>query len=198
MEFGESEYWETKYQEKNELYEWYQPWSSIKGDILPLLNQHHVSEILNLGCGNSPMAIDMISDNFQRIVNIDISKSVIQQMKERYKTESRVEWYLMDCCQLDIADNSFDCVIEKGTIDALSCKKDNGKSVLELLKESYRVMRPGGIFLSFSFGKPSLRLCSFREAQLAWKVNEPIQIPKLMIPNQFYYLYVAIKPKNTE
>lgn len=195
-EFGEDQYWENRYQEKDEEYEWYQPWCANRKYVLPLLNQCKVKEILNLGCGNSPMGIEMLKDGFDRIINIDISPSVIKQMKERYKQENRVEWITMDCTKLDFPEDSFDAVIEKGTIDALVCKNDKGSSINDLLKESFRVLRRGGIFLSISFGKPSLRLNYFREANLTWSVLDPIEIPKIMIPNQYYYLFAAIKTKS--
>ena len=195
-EFGEDNYWENRYKEKNEEYEWYQPWSAIRNYVLPLLNQCESKDILNLGCGNSPMSIEMLKEGFNRITNIDISLSVIKQMKERYKSEPKAEWISMDCTKLEFLQNSFDAIIEKGTIDALSCKNDKGNSVCKLLKESFRVLRDGGVFLSISFGKPSLRLNYFREANLGWKVLDPIEIPKIMIPNQYYYLFAAIKQKS--
>lgn len=192
-EFGEDQYWESRYKEKDEEYEWYQPWYANRNYVLPLLNRSQAKEILNLGCGNSPMPIEMLKEGFNRIVNIDISPSVIQQMKERYKQELKAEWISMDCTKLEFSDNSFDAVIEKGTIDALVCKNDKGNSINQLLKESFRVLRNGGIFISISFGKPSLRLNYFREANLNWLVLDPVEIPKIMIPNQYYYLFAAIK-----
>lgn len=194
-EFGEDHYWEKKYQEKEEEYEWYQPWAAIKSYVLPFLKGNQSQDILNVGCGNSPMGVDMLNEGFNHIVNIDISNTVIEQMKKRYLEEKRCNWISMDCTQLEFKENTFDAVIEKGTIDALVCKKDQGSSIHKFLEESYRVLRDGGVFLSISFGKPSLRLNYYREVNLKWQVQDPIEIPKIMIPNQYYYLFVAIKEK---
>ena len=190
-EFGDNEYWEDRYRNKNEEYEWYQPWSTIRFYILPYLSQS--KQILNVGCGNSPMGVEMLKEGFDRVTNIDISHSVIEQMKNLYINETKAEWITMDCTNLQFPENSFDAIIEKGTIDALICKNDNGISIKQFLIESYRVLRPGGVFLSISFGKPSLRLPHFRDSNLSWKIQDPILIPKLMLPDQYYYLYVSIK-----
>eukprot|EP00514_Thraustochytrium_sp_LLF1b_P006758 CAMPEP_0184531960 /NCGR_PEP_ID=MMETSP0198_2-20121128/13874_1 /TAXON_ID=1112570 /ORGANISM="Thraustochytrium sp., Strain LLF1b" /LENGTH=197 /DNA_ID=CAMNT_0026924449 /DNA_START=354 /DNA_END=945 /DNA_ORIENTATION=- len=47
-------------------------------------------------CGNSRMTEDMYEDGFTSIANIDISKVVVEQMKERHKDKATLTWQVMN------------------------------------------------------------------------------------------------------
>lgn len=69
----------------------------------------------------------MYNSALKNILNIDISDVVINKMKENYKdkfTEMKCKCQLklveeMDATQMTFAENSFDFVFDKGTLDAL-------------------------------------------------------------------------------
>lgn len=62
----------------------------------------------------------MYSDGYKNIVNTDYSPVVIERMRARYTdTMPDMTWLEMDINKLAFDDCSFDCVLEKGTIDAL-------------------------------------------------------------------------------
>jgi ubiquinone/menaquinone biosynthesis C-methylase UbiE len=70
----------------------------------------------------------MYKDGYKYITNIDISDVVINKMKERaLKREMNIECNFnflkkdmqMDATKMQFIDNSFDVVIDKGTLDAL-------------------------------------------------------------------------------
>ena len=60
-----------------------------------------------------------------QVTAIDFSEPAIQHMVERQQQahhldEKRVDYLCMDALNLStLADNSFDCIVEKGTLDAL-------------------------------------------------------------------------------
>jgi ubiquinone/menaquinone biosynthesis C-methylase UbiE len=191
IDFSSRMYWETKYQERNELYEWFQPWSTFRSAVLPLLA--NCSHILNVGCGNSPMPFDMLADGFGLVESIDIFETVIAQMRQRYAGEDRLRWAVMDSLSLDFPDDSFDAAIEKGVIDAFSTSPVGFKRINGMLRQVLRVLKPGGIFIAICYGSPTLRLPAF-QLELNWKVATPIQVPKIMVPGSYYYIYSAVKP----
>ena len=86
----------------------------------------------------------MYEENYTNITNIDISSVVIQQMKDLYaesfkdmvcKIALLIKIVLeMDATLMDFPDNSFDIVMDKGTLDALM--------VWKLLKLIYLIYFP--------------------------------------------------------
>ena len=50
--------------------------------------QHTEDKILNAGCGNSKMSEEMFEDGYKHITSIDISKVVIDDMRNNCKIKS--------------------------------------------------------------------------------------------------------------
>ncbi|KAF9956097.1 hypothetical protein BGZ72_003034 [Mortierella alpina] len=161
--YKRQEYWEERYS-KEESFDWFKTYEDLK----PLLNEHITSKdarILMLGCGNSTLSEDMYDDGFHNIVNIDFSKTVIDNMTEKCKDRVGMEWIEMDIRDLKFEDGSFDIVIDKGTMDALMCDRGDVwnpdeelvKTVAEEVDEVVRVLKVGGKFLYITFGQPHFR-----------------------------------------
>lgn len=73
-----------------------------------------------LGCGNSKLSEQMYDDGYLNLVNIDISESVINQMKDDCDRKGKkMEWLVMDGTKMTFQDGEFDVVLDKGTIDAV-------------------------------------------------------------------------------
>jgi len=56
-----------------------------------------------------------------------------------------------DVCKIDFNSNMFDCVID---IECLCCLKEKDVSLAS--SEIYRILKPGGIFISRAFGKSTI------------------------------------------
>ena len=112
-----------------------------------------------VGCGNSQMSNQMYLSNFKNIINIDISDIVIQKMKKQYP---EMEWQEMDATKMKFEDNYFDCVIDKGTLDAIMCGNDP-KPPAHLILEMHRVTKKGGNFCIITHGEPETRLDYFEK-----------------------------------
>ena len=63
--------------------------------------------------------------------------------------------------------NTFDLAIDKSTIDALLCGDDAYLKVAQMLKETIRVLRPGGHYFAISYGTPSSREYHFDQPYLS-------------------------------
>lgn len=77
--------------------------------------------ILMLGCGNSKLSEQMYEDGYTNILNVDISPTVIEQMRKISEEKGHnMKWEVMDATNMpDISDGTFDAIIDKGTLDAL-------------------------------------------------------------------------------
>ena len=72
--------------------------------------------IIVIGCGNSSIGSDMVSNGYTDLENIDYSSKVVHKMKTRYPDQKYLE---MDIRDLKYPDSSVDVVLDKATIDSL-------------------------------------------------------------------------------
>jgi SAM-dependent methyltransferase len=193
IEYGQADYWENRYATAEGEFDWFFDWETLSSNIKSFYTGN--DRVLIIGCGNSGMARDMLEAGFRVITSIDLSATVISQQKELHKDEPRLEWYAMNCATLTFPDNSFDLVIDKGTIDAIMCGDESEKIVNDTMSEAFRVLRNGGHFVSITFGSPGERFPEMRAVRRPWYVYPPIIIP----PSDFIegdvedYIYIFEK-----
>nr|XP_019008568.1 uncharacterized protein I206_06245 [Kwoniella pini CBS 10737]OCF47349.1 hypothetical protein I206_06245 [Kwoniella pini CBS 10737] len=125
--YGTHEYWEQRY--ANEADGTTFDWFLSPTYLLPLFEELTSSNldkgkgkgketrILTLGCGNSALGEVLYDNGWENIVNIDYSKIVIDQMKERHISRPKMEWLEMDILDLNFQDEDFDLVVDKGQFD---------------------------------------------------------------------------------
>jgi ubiquinone/menaquinone biosynthesis C-methylase UbiE len=83
---------------------------------------------------------ELYEAGFTTLTNIDISDVCIDKMRERYPeaTYPGMIWSTMDARHMTLPANSFDIILEKGTIDALSCDKGEDIPVGEILASCWK------------------------------------------------------------
>jgi len=188
-EYGKAEYWDHRYNENSDPFEWYLGWDRIR-EVLSSYVGNNMNSLV-IGCGNSPMSYDMLKDGFVNVVSIDISQILIDQMKYRYIKESKLQWFQMDCTDLKFPDSSFDTVFDKGTFDAISCGSNSHSIIEKTMKEIHRVLKPGGRFFEITYARPSHRFPAMRSSNLTWHVYPPEIVG--MIGRSCHYFYIFEK-----
>eukprot|EP01024_Parvocaulis_polyphysoides_P010935 TRINITY_DN13855_c1_g1_i1.p1 TRINITY_DN13855_c1_g1~~TRINITY_DN13855_c1_g1_i1.p1 ORF type:complete len:265 (-),score=23.61 TRINITY_DN13855_c1_g1_i1:329-1123(-) len=162
LQYGEINYWNERYKEQPNAFEWYQGYAALK----PLLNEflpkkgHH----LQVGVGTSLVQQDMAEDDYELITNVDYSDVAIDSMKEQcpQHLNKNLIYQVVDCREMKMfEDNQFDGVFDKGTLDAILCGDDSYSNAEKLLKECYRVLKPDRYFLIITYGDPQSRLVHF-------------------------------------
>ena len=82
--YGDPMYWEDRYKNQTgKTFDWLEDYETLKSIIEDFKLEKTSSKILNLGCGNAEMSEDMYKDGYEAIDNVDISETVIKQMRER-------------------------------------------------------------------------------------------------------------------
>ena len=117
------EYWDERFSVEDN-FEWCKSYSDFKHLIhehMPKKNER----ILMLGCGNSSLSEEMYYDGYTNIVNIDYSPIIIEKMRRKHKHLVGMQYMLMDITRMTFDKNSFDVVMEKGTLDALLVDEKN-------------------------------------------------------------------------
>lgn len=209
-------YWDDKYAGKDEEFEWIVSWDHIKTPLLDVLGGFQQPDILYVGCGNSRLGVDLLDAGYGRpegkfeeapgkfvevappgtgrIVNNDLSDTVIKQMQARYAYCSPpLVWEVQDCLKLDYPAESFDLVIDKGMSDCLQCNPDvteKFEKILVMMNSVWDLLRDKGCAVVFSLHEPALRakLTTMLMDSKPWKIShKPITIKGK--PMQHFYLF---------
>jgi ubiquinone/menaquinone biosynthesis C-methylase UbiE len=199
--YGKPEYWDERYTKDTDQFDWYQRYAGVKDILTKKLKTNHA--ILNIGCGNSRLSEEMYDDGYQNITNIDISQVVINQMIEKTKEKySNLKFKKMDVRELELPNESFDIVIDKGTLDAILCGDNAAQNAELMLKEVYRVLAPTGIYICITYGIPEQREMYFKTLNWALETNQvkkpnifstPLEKGEDAKKSQFHYIYVLEK-----
>jgi EEF1A lysine methyltransferase 4 len=175
------------------------------------------------GCGNSRLTEDMFEDGscllqtdsvltlfagYTSITNVDVSRVVIDQMLERYKDKPTLQWQQMNVCSLDFPDETFDVVVDKGTLDSILCGEGSTANVAKMCGEISRVLKPTGVFFIISYGVPDNRLNYLEKEDIySWNVTvhtvakptvSAAAVPSSEDASGVHYIYVCTKGGSAE
>ena len=154
QDFQLKDYWDAFFTKRSSAFEWY-------GEYLDLCHILHKylkpsSSILVAGCGNSRLSECLYDAGFHSIINIDISSVVVQQMKSKNDSRrSEMEFVKMDILDMKFDASSFDCVLDKGTLDAIFSSADNVtvQKVHKLFEEIWRVLKLAGRYICITLAQ---------------------------------------------
>jgi ubiquinone/menaquinone biosynthesis C-methylase UbiE len=105
-------------------------------------------KVLELGVGNGKTLIAIHRQNPKELFAIDFSEKAIEICRDKFHLDD-IKFRVMDICDLDFEDNSFDAVVCYYVLNNLT------ESERKLaVKEIYRILKAGGIVLfeDFSVG----------------------------------------------
>jgi len=165
--YASHSYWNSRF-ETEESYEWLNSFS----DLSPYLLAHlpppsSLPRVLLVGVGNSGFSGGMYEAGWTEQVNTDYAGSVVEAMGERCKgSMPRARWEVMDMTDMGrFGEGEFDAVVDKAGMDAIVSDEGdvwcpNDKTVMmcrKYIEETYRVLKPGGVFVQVSFAQPHFR-----------------------------------------
>ena len=165
-DYSSRQFWETRYQSEltktfdGSSDEWYVSYPQIESIVKSRLYEDKDTEIMIVGCGTSELGAHLYKDGFHYITNVDYSKNLIEHMREKHQEYEEMDYVLMDITeQNEIVEESFNCVIDKGTFDCIACCEDGSQKKIEsMLENVYRILAPGGCYICVSRGSPETRL----------------------------------------
>lgn len=199
VKIGDPAYWEVRYKQEIldlvqfDLFDWYCPFSQIYHMTHSFFSSG-VNKILIVGVGRSDVVEYLYHKGYRDITAIDISESIIIEMRRKYESYAGVEFFVMDVRQLHkFKDNSFTVIIDKACIDALYCGTDYLDSTNLALTEIYRVLKPDGVFFSITHAPPLSRVPYFR--LIPWAIDS-YKIPSEI--GEGLTLFVLIKTNNEQ
>ncbi len=104
------------------------------------------SRVLDLCCG-SGQATGVLVEQFQEVTGLDASPLSLARAKQNVPQASYVEAFAED---MPICDRSFDLVHTSAALHEMSPQQ-----LRQILREVYRVLKPGGVFTLVDFHPPT-------------------------------------------
>ena len=166
------EYWDSFFSKRSKAFEWYGEYT----DLCHILHKYlkPSCRILVVGCGNSKLSEDLYDAGFHTIDNIDISDVVIWQMLAKNKQKRpKMTYTKMDLLHMTYADVHFDCVLDKGTLDAIFSNTDDKtvQSVEQMFAEIERVLKIAGRYLCITLAQDHILKKLLEKFELGWLVR---------------------------
>ena len=109
-------------------------------------------------------------------------------MRERNVDRPEMTWEVGDAMDLHWPDNTFDLVLDKGTLDAILHSDSAFVNVATLTKEFQRVTKVGGIVMVISYGLPNSRACHLQRDHLNWNLITSEEIASKTIGENYMYI----------
>ncbi|KAG6515082.1 hypothetical protein ZIOFF_025465 [Zingiber officinale] len=108
-------YWDERFAAE-EHYEWFKDYSHFQHLLRPFLNPSH--SVLEIGCGNSRLCEELRKDGVADMTCVDISPVAVERMRSRFRDKGLegIKVVQADMLDLPFGSESFDIVIEKGTM----------------------------------------------------------------------------------
>lgn len=167
--YGDALYWDARYVQEAGSFDWYQRYSALRPFVRKYLPNS--SRVLMVGCGNAVMSEDMVKDGYEDIMNVDISSVAIEMMRRKYEHIPQLKYMQMDVRDMSFfPDESFDGVIDKGTLDSLMCGTEAPLSAVQMMGEVSRLLKPGGIYMLITYGDPTVRMPHLSRPAYNWEI----------------------------
>lgn len=160
--------------------------------------------LINVGCGNSAINLELFEDGFNHIVNLDYSEVVIQQMSRRYGTKMKfINVDIRDTTRFDELCNSLEeeknrngndykIILDKAFLDAyLSCEEGEEEECKKRAIDYFSVVnkhfKEGDIFIIITLGQEYILMELIRNIY-----DKPIKLEVYPFvlkenPNQYKY-----------
>ncbi|XP_020975767.1 methyltransferase-like protein 13 [Arachis ipaensis] len=161
----------------NDPFEWYAEWPEWPYPLLSHLPPNAdggdaAPQLLIPGCGNCGNSEHLYDAGYTGLTNIDFSKVVISDMLRRnVRLRPHMRWRVMDMTNMQLEDEIFDAVIDKGGLDALMEPELGPKLGNQYLSEVKRVLKPGGKFLCLTLAESHVLGLLFSKFRLGWKMS---------------------------
>ncbi|KAI1411900.1 S-adenosyl-L-methionine-dependent methyltransferase [Hypoxylon sp. FL1857] len=157
-DFEKQSYWHERFKSET-LFEWLESseffWTLIEPVLSKLPRKEHPPRILQLGSGTSDLHTYFRRNGYLDVTNVDYEPLAIErgrQMEEACFGDVRMKYMVADVTQLDndLRENhKFDAVVDKSTVDAVSC--GGNTPFLRMASGVRKYLVEGGIWVSLSY-----------------------------------------------
>jgi|EP00769_Ergobibamus_cyprinoides_P004590 SAM-dependent methyltransferase len=179
MAYQDPAYWDQRFREDPEPFEWFCSFADIKSFIKPHIPDS--ARVLVVGNGTSRLGHDLLEAGVARVEVTDVSPVAVELLSAGTHPPGLTA-QVQDVTALSYPPASFDVVVDKGTLDSLLCGDDSRARVHKFMQNVARVLAPAGKFLAVSYADPDQRNMYISRSEYDWDVT-PVKMPKPPIVN---------------
>jgi ubiquinone/menaquinone biosynthesis C-methylase UbiE len=144
-EYDSKTYWDKRYEESNG-HEWYYSFDLLLPLFEKYLSKDFSGSILELGCGDKPLlpGFEIEFKQSECLIGIDYSQNVVDLLNKDKQKDSIIKYQQMDARRTNLNSNSFDFIVDKGTMDAMLSAKSAEQgyaNVSKIFLEAVRVLK---------------------------------------------------------
>ncbi|WP_340075598.1 bifunctional demethylmenaquinone methyltransferase/2-methoxy-6-polyprenyl-1,4-benzoquinol methylase UbiE [Leptobacterium sp. I13] len=153
--------------------------------VVNIVKKHHPNRILDIATGTGDLAINLSKTGAKEIIGLDISPGMLEIGKQkiiRKKLSGTIKMVLGDGEKLHFDDHSFDAV-------TVAFGVRNFENLEVGLKEIYRVLKPGGVFVVLETSVPTK--APFRQGYNIYTKKIMPSIGKLFSKDRSAYAYLS-------
>nr|XP_022910099.1 EEF1A lysine methyltransferase 2 [Onthophagus taurus] len=189
-ELGSQEYWDKLYKKEIENYKnngdvgeiWFG--EDIVDRVLRWILKNNIPKshkIVDVGCGNGMMLIELHNEGFTNLYGVDYSEHAItlaEAVKEKYEC-NHIEYSVCDLLGDNTNLEDFDVVFDKGTYDAISLS-DNAKiNRNKYIKNVAKSLKENGLLI--------LNSCNWTECEVVEQFKGFFEVFNVIPTPQFKF-----------
>ena len=169
--------------------------SNLATPVVDLLNPIENEKILDLGCGDGTLAVEIEKFN-TKVIAVDLSQSMVEKTKEK-----NIEAYVMSATELNF-NNEFDAVFSNAVLHWVKDSKIAINKINTSLKNNGRFIAEFGGYGNIKFLTDAMQKV-FDNHQEYGTFNNPWYFPsdedykKLLEDNGFKVEYIELIPRPT-
>lgn len=165
--YTKNDYWDKRYGgwAKNP-YDWLFEFQDVEHIFEKYVSKS--DRIFLPGCGNAPLSPDMYDAGYKDQFNCDTSGVAIKQMSEKHRSRPGMVFEEMDATKTGLQSASFDAVVDKSLIDTLLCCADSVAITTAMVDEFYRLLKPGGVYITMSLHDQHDTMHYFHKPRYDW------------------------------
>ena len=169
--------------------------SNLATPVVDLLNPIENEKILDLGCGDGTLAVEIEKFN-TKVIAVDLSQSMVEKTKEK-----NIEAYVMSATELNF-NNEFDAVFSNAVLHWVKDSKIAINKINTSLKNNGRFIAEFGGYGNIKFLTDAMQKV-FNNHQEYGTFNNPWYFPsdkdykKLLEDNGFKVEYIELIPRPT-
>ncbi|KAL7902612.1 S-adenosyl-L-methionine-dependent methyltransferase [Trichoderma sp. SZMC 28014] len=191
VDFDKQAYWHDRFSTETS-FEWLISSADFISIIQPILTNLEPSSarILHIGSGTSDLQNHFRHLGFLDVTNVDYEPLAAERGRELEKQafgDVKMKYAVADATQLQLSTDNFDLVVDKSTVDAISCGGDD--QVRRMASCVGEHLAPGAVWISMSY---SAYRFDIEELPFNVEVLAKVPTPKIKAtdPDIYHWCYL--------